>query len=467
MLQAVQNLFTCSVLSTDETKPKEEREVPQWSKGNFQYNWIGIYIIGVPLLFVLLGLCLRVPLSFSLLQWLAFFGVVTGMVGVTTGYHRLFSHGAFTGGQAMQWACAFIGAGAFQGSIKWWARNHRVHHKYTDTSKDPYDARRGFIFTHFGWFVMRMDYDLLGDADVSDLKDSLVVEFQRKYFAAIATMTGILIPLMVAGATTGEWAGAFFWVVWLKIFLVHQFSFFINSLAHTDLFGATRPYADDKTPHDSVVFAIINLGEGYHNYHHQFPNDYRNGHLWHHIDMTKWYIFMCSFLGFCDNLQRAPRTVVNRAAAAQAVCTHGRKFQEAVEKVKQLEVPADKEYTWDDVRAEVEQGRKLLVMDGYVLDLERPIPVDPAWAQTDKKISWLNTHPGGRALLLAYVGKDATAAFNGGVYGHTTGAHNYLPELRVGRMKERPASSASGEEGSAAVCKGQCVTLPRRCDALL
>ncbi|KAG5509707.1 hypothetical protein GH5_05569 [Leishmania sp. Ghana 2012 LV757] len=446
MLQAVQNLFTCSVLPTNVTKPKEEREVPQWTKGNFQYNWIGIYIIGVPPLFVLLGLSLRVPLSLPLLQWLVFFSVVTGMVGVTTGYHRLFSHGAFTGGQAMQWMCAFIGAGAFQGSIKWWARNHRVHHKYTDTPKDPYDARRGFFFSHFGWFIMRMDYDLLGNADVSDLKDSLLVEFQRKYFAVIATITGILIPLMVAGATTGEWAGAFFWVVWLKIFIVHQFSFFINSLAHTDLFGATRPYSDDMTPHDSIIFAIVNLGEGYHNFHHQFPKDYRNGHKWHHIDVTKWYIFICSFLGFCDNLQRVPRAVIDRAAATQAVRTRERELAEAAEEVRRLEVPADVEYTWDDVRAEVNQGRKLIVMDSYVLDLERPIPVNPAWALIDYNIKWMDAHPGGQALLLAYVGKDATAAFNGGVYEHTTGAHNYLPELRVGRMKDCPGSAASGTE---------------------
>ncbi|AIN96631.1 stearic acid desaturase, putative [Leishmania panamensis] len=449
MLAAVQSLFTCSVLPADVAKPKEEREVPQWTKGNFQYNWIGIYIIGVPTLFVLLGLYLHIPLSPSLLQWLIFFGVVTGMVGVTSGYHRLFSHGAFTGGQAMQWTCAFVGAGAFQGSIKWWARNHRVHHKYTDTCKDPYNAHRGFFFTHFGWFVMRMDYELLGDADVSDLKDNLVVEFQRKYFAVIATITGILIPLVVAGATTGEWLGAFFWVVWLKIFLVHQFSFLINSLAHTRFFGATRPYSDDLTPHDSTLLAIINLGEGYHNFHHQFPNDYRNGHLWHHIDVTKWYIFLCSFLGFCDNLQRAPRAVIDRAAAMQAVRTHERGLVEAANEVRRLEVPATVEYTWDDVRAEVRQGRKLIVMDGYVLDIEQPIPVDPAWAQTDK-INWMNTHPGGRALLLAYVGKDATAAFNGGVYGHTMGARNYLPELRVGCIKEPPVPAASGKKVSGA-----------------
>ncbi|KAK7197511.1 stearic acid desaturase [Novymonas esmeraldas] len=449
MIQAVRNLFTCSVLPSDDAVPKEQRELPQWTKGNFKYNWIGIYIIGVPMVFVLLGLYLRVPLSFALLQWFVFFSVATGMVGVTTGYHRLFSHTSFTAGQSMQWMCAYMGAGAFQGSIKWWARNHRIHHKFTDTSKDPYDARRGFFFTHFGWFVMRMDYDLLGDADVSDLKDNLVVDFQRKYFGVIAAMTGVLIPLMVAGATTGDWVGAFFWVVWLKIFLVHQFSFFINSLAHTDWFGSTQPYADETTPHDSIVCALVTFGEGYHNFHHQFPGDYRNGYRWDHFDMTKWYIALLHFTGFCDGLLRVPRDVIDRATATQSVRTHTRGLVEAAVEVRRLDVPVTAVYTWDDVRAEVKRGRKLLVMDGYVLDLERPIPVDPAWAQTDYKIDWLSSHPGGRALLLAYVGRDATTAFNGGVYAHTRGAHNYLPQLRVGRMEGHPAAAtaATAESG--------------------
>ncbi|KAK7197510.1 stearic acid desaturase [Novymonas esmeraldas] len=434
-MKAVRNLFTCSVLPSDNTVPKEQREVPQWTKGNFQYNWIGILTIGVPALFVLLGILLRVPFSLEIFRWMLFFQLSTGMIGVNVGYHRLFSHGAFTAGQTMQWVCAYFGAASFQGSIKWWARNHRVHHEFTDTSKDPYNATRGFIFAHFGWFVMRMDYDLLGDADVSDLKDNLVVDFQRKYLGVIAAMTGVLIPLMVAGATTGDWVGAFFWVVWLKIFLVQQISFLINSLAHTDWFGSTQPYADDMTPHDSIIFAIINLGEGYHNYHHQFPNDYRNGHLWHHIDVSKWFIFTSYFLGFCDSLQRVPRTVVKRAAATQGVRTQQRLLVSAFEGVKRLGTLADAVFTWDDVQAEVKRGRKLMVIDGYVLDLERPIPVDAAQQKSTASVVWLNSHPGGRALLLAYVGRDATTAFHGGVHGHTTGSHSYLEELRVGYLQ--------------------------------
>ncbi|KPA77217.1 stearic acid desaturase [Leptomonas pyrrhocoris] len=454
-MQYINNLFTCSVLPTVEDNDTnaaaapEEREVPQFTKGNFQYNWIGIYIITVPFLFVLLGIYLCVPFSIPIFVWCIFFAVATGMVGVTTGYHRLFSHNAFTAGQAMQWVCAFIGAGAFQGSIKWWARNHRIHHKFTDTYKDPYDARRGFWFSHCGWFIMRMDYQLLGDADVSDLKDNLVIDFQRRYFAVIAAITGIILPLMMAGATTGEWRAAFFWVVWLKIFLVHQFSFFINSLAHMNVFGATQPYADTTTPRDSLICALVTFGEGYHNFHHQFPNDYRNGYKLWQFDMTKYYIAVLKFFGFCDQLHRVPNEVIERTAATQGIKTHEKLLQENIEEAQRLEVPAIQTFTMDDVKKEVEGGRKLIIIDGYVLDLGIPIPVDTGARELGEHLNWMDSHPGGRALLAAYIGKDATAAFNGGVYAHTVGARNYLPEMRVGRLKERRAPSRISPSGLA------------------
>lgn len=451
-MQYIRSLFTCSVLPS-ETKEEgtadtaEQRDAPQFSKGNFQYNWIGIYVITVPLVFVLLGIYLRVPCPFPVLCWLGFIGIATGLVGVTTGYHRLFSHNTYTAGQGMQWVCAFIGAGAFQGSIKWWARNHRIHHKYTDTDKDPYNALRGFWFSHCGWFMMRMDYDVLGDADVTDLKSSVVVEFQRKYFGVIATMTGIVLPLIMTGGTTGEWKAAFFWAVWLKIFLVHQLSFFINSLAHMDLFSATQPYSDATTPRDSFVCALVTFGEGYHNFHHQFPNDYRNGYLASHFDMTKYYISIMHFFGFCDKLQRVPYEVIERAAAAQSIKDHEKKLKESVEEAKRLDVATVQVFTMEDVKREVQAGRPLIIIDGYVLDLGIPIPIDPAARELGEHLNWLDNHPGGRALLKAYIGKDATAVFNGGVYKHTIGAHNYLPEMRVGRLKGASVPSRISPSG--------------------
>ncbi|KPI84613.1 putative stearic acid desaturase [Leptomonas seymouri] len=112
-------------------------------------------------------------------------------------------------------------------------------------------------------------------------------------------------------------------------------------------------------------------------------------------------------------------------------------LKESMDLAKRLDVPATKQYTMDDVKKEVQEGRKLIIIDGYVLDLGIPIAVDSAARELGENLHWLDSHPGGRALLMAYLGKDATAAFNGEVYGHTVGAHNYLPELRVGRLKEQ------------------------------
>ncbi|KAK7197507.1 stearic acid desaturase [Novymonas esmeraldas] len=418
--------------------PKEQREVPQWTKGNFEYNFIGIAVITVPLIFTILGFALRIPAPLPVLQWGLLFYMILGIGGSAAGYHRLFSHGTYVPGEAMVWACSYFGAATFQGSIKWWARNHRVHHRYTDTSKDPYDATRGFVFAHLGWFVMRMDYELLGDADVSDLKDNLVVDFQRKYYGFIAATIGIVIPMMLSAFTTGEWVSSFVWGMMFRIHVTHQSIFFVNSLAHTNWFGAKQEYADDTTPNDSFIFAITTWGEGYHNYHHQFPNDYRSGHLWYHLDFTKWYIRAAEFLGFCDSLQRVPRIVAERAAAVQSAKVHMRELVKDQEKMRRLDTFTEAEYTWDDVQAEVKKGRKLMVIHGNVLDVERTVHLEAAWDHPSRTVNWLDAHPGGRAWLLAYVGKDATVAFHGGVHGHTTGELNYFPELRVGRLKGRP-----------------------------
>ncbi|KAK7197506.1 stearic acid desaturase [Novymonas esmeraldas] len=439
--QLYKRIFSFSAEAANKL-PKEQREVPQWTKGNFEYNWIGIAVITVPLIFSVLGFALRIPAPLPVLQWGLLFYVLFGMGGNTAGYHRLFSHGTYTAGQAMKWSCAYFGAGSFQGSIKWWARNHRIHHRYTDTSKDPYDARRGFIFTHFGWFVMRMDYELLGRADVSDLDGDLVVDFQRKYYGFIAGAISVVIPMMLSAFTTGEWVASFFWATMFRIHMMHHSTFFINSLAHTNWFGATQPYADDMTPHDSFIFTVAAFGEGYHNFHHQFPNDYRNGHLWHHFDITKWYIAALSFLGFCDNLQRVPRRVIERGMATQRVKAHTRQLAEEREALQRLDLPVHAVYTWEDVRAEVKRGRKLVVIDGYVLDLEQPIALESAWDHPPAALSWLDAHPGDRALLLAHVGRDATAAFTDDLRKSSAGSRYVFPELRVGVLKDVRVVSA-------------------------
>lgn len=429
-------LITCKVLEISDGQGGVKRELPQWTKGNFQYNWIGMLIIGVPPLMVLAGILLGVPLTDSTLTTLGIWAGLTGIIGVTAGYHRLYSHKGYTAGPFMLKLTAFMGAGSFQGSIKWWARLHRVHHKHVDTDLDPYDARRGFAFTHFGWFCMRMDYSLLGTADCSDLDACPVVNFQRKYFAILALTSGILLPWFSCGLLSGDWVGGFFYGAFLKTFIVHQLSFCINSVAHTDWFWAKQNYADDVTPHDSFIFALTNLGEGYHNYHHQFPNDYRNGYLWWHTDPTKWYIYLCSKIGFCWDLYRTPVNVIERTATENRIRQVKADLAALEEELVGRTPVVTDEWTMAEVQRLVKsEGRKLLVLDGFVLDLARPIKIEASLTHGTGEIHWYQQHPGGSAIIDAYAGKDVTAAMRGGVYKHTHGALALSQELRVATLK--------------------------------
>jgi stearoyl-CoA desaturase (delta-9 desaturase) len=85
---------------------------------------------------------------------------------ITAGYHRLFAHRAYKAHWFVEWFFCIFGAGAFQGSVKWWARGHRIHHRYVDTDKDPYNAKRGFWYSHMGWMIMKQDPKSLGRAEI-------------------------------------------------------------------------------------------------------------------------------------------------------------------------------------------------------------------------------------------------------------------------------------------------------------
>lgn len=428
------SLMSCKVL--DESVPKEKREIPMWTKGNFQYNWIGILIIGVPPVMTLLGLLLGVPFHLHSFYVALFFSAAGGLA-VTAGYHRLYSHRTYTAGPFMMKLTAFMGAGAFQGSIKWWGRLHRIHHNYVDTDKDPYDARRGFFFSHFGWFCMRMDYELLGTVDTTDLDNHPVVKFQRDYFGYLAALSGIILPWFTNGLLFNDWAGGFFYAAFFKVFLLHQMTFCINSLCHTSLFNAQQNFSTETTPHDSVVFAFVTGGEGYHNFHHAFAQDYRNGHKWYHLDPTKWYIWICYSMGFCWDLKRTPRHVIDRAFNE----TREKKLRaeaDAIAKKLQATKPTVTEVmTVEDVERLVKQGRRLLMFEDYVLDLDKPLKLEATFSHAENVINWYDFHPGGRAFLDAYIGRDATQAMKGGVYNHTHGARCTIPELYVAHLKRK------------------------------
>jgi stearoyl-CoA desaturase (Delta-9 desaturase) len=233
--------------------------------------------------------------------------LATGL-SITAGYHRHFAHVSY---QAHPWVKIFyliFGACSFQNSALNWAADHRLHHRFTDTDNDPYNAGRGFWFSHIGWIF----YQTPKDRDftiVGDLQRDRWVRFQHKHNLAIGLVVSLAICL-TAGALTHRMIAMFLWVGVIRIVFVHHATFFINSLAH--MWGR-QPYSRADSSKDSWWLALLTHGEGYHNFHHRFPSDYRNGLMWYQWDPTKWAIAGLNLVGLTGRLHRIPPQLILRA----------------------------------------------------------------------------------------------------------------------------------------------------------
>jgi stearoyl-CoA desaturase (delta-9 desaturase) len=239
----------------------------------------------------------------------ALFAVING-IGIGSGYHRLWSHRTYEAHPILKWFLAFAGGMSLQNSIIVWSARHRVHHRYVDDNdKDPYSIGRGFWFAHIGWMLKDYPSGEVDYSTVPDLFNDPVAAFQHRWYWTLVLLTNVALPLFL-GWLTGDMLGMFLLVGIARLVLSHHVTFFINSLAH--MWG-TQPYTDENSARDNHLLALITYGEGYHNYHHLFQNDYRNGIRWWHLDINKWFISTCAYLGLAKNRKRAPAFKVLRA----------------------------------------------------------------------------------------------------------------------------------------------------------
>lgn len=240
--------------------------------------------------------------DFSAVDWVMFavLYVVTGL-GITVGYHRLIAHRSF---ECPDWvkACFLVAGGwALQNSALKWCGDHIRHHAVCDREDDPYNAMRGFWYSHCGWLFEKSDPNANAKYDGKLRKDPLIM-WQHRYYVPVV-LSGLALPFVV-GLINGGWLGG--WSCFLlagvcRIFFVLNSTFCINSICH--LWGA-QPYGTKDSSRDSWWVSLITFGEGYHNYHHMYQRDYRNGPLWYNFDPSKWLIFSLSKIGLAYNLQR-------------------------------------------------------------------------------------------------------------------------------------------------------------------
>ncbi|WP_434354034.1 fatty acid desaturase [Psychrobacter sp. HD31] len=239
----------------------------------------------------------------------AFLMAWTGM-GITAGYHRLFAHKAYKAHPIIQNFLLIGGTLAVESSVFDWCSGHRRHHRFVDDEyKDPYSARRGFWFSHIGWMLRNYPSGQHDFKNIPDLTKQKLLRHQHKHYGAWIIVTNTVI-LLSFGWLVGDILGVFVLAGLLRLVLTHHFTFFINSLCH--MFG-TRPYTDTNTARDNFILAIFTWGEGYHNYHHFFQYDYRNGVKWWQYDPTKWLILVCSKLGLAKNLRKVDEATIRHA----------------------------------------------------------------------------------------------------------------------------------------------------------
>jgi stearoyl-CoA desaturase (Delta-9 desaturase) len=230
-------------------------------------------------------------------------------LGITAGYHRLFAHRAYKANAGLRLWLLLFGAAAVQNSALRWVNDHRVHHSRVDRPEDPYNIKRGFWWAHIGWVLF---YDPTQELKrVRDLQADGLVLWQHRFYVPVAIAVGGLLPGAIAW-TWGDALGGVLVAGFLRLVLQYHFTFATNSVAHT--FGR-RTYDASTSARDSHLTALYTFGEGYHNFHHRFENDYRNGVLPWHWDPTKWFIFSLSKLGAATDLKRTPPEKIARALA--------------------------------------------------------------------------------------------------------------------------------------------------------
>jgi stearoyl-CoA desaturase (delta-9 desaturase) len=306
-------------------------------------RWVTLTVLGIP---VLASLTL-VPWyglthGYDLYEWAWFLALLTFCeLSITAGYHRLWSHSAYKAHPALRFIFALGGACALQNDCLTWASDHRRHHLHVDDNeKDPYSANKGFWYAHFEWMIR--DYEATRE-DLTNAKDLLkdpILVWQRKHYLVLMLLMNIGLPVLL-GWLHGDIWGSLMLAGFLRLFLSQHFTYLINSAAH---FWGNKTYDPKQTARDNWFIALFTFGEGYHNYHHTFAWDYRNGIKWYHYDPTKWLIKTCSWLKLASNLRTCSRYRIELTRIAAQYTTTVSRLEQHLVQEPSLKARLESEY---------------------------------------------------------------------------------------------------------------------------
>ncbi|XP_022711835.1 stearoyl-CoA desaturase 5-like isoform X2 [Varroa jacobsoni] len=249
--------------------------------------------------------------------------VLSGL-GITAGCHRLWSHKSYRARFPLRVFLATMQTMALQNSIFEWSRDHRVHHKFSETDADPHNATRGFFFAHVGWLLCKKHPDVItkgSKVKMDDLLEDPIVRFQKKYYPSLAIFMCFILPTSIPIVLFGETLmNAFFVCAMWRYCWCLNMTWLVNSAAH--MWGQ-RPYDIHINPVENWAVSLGANGEGWHNYHHTFPYDYKAAEVPYTLNITTLFIDAMKFIGQAyDCRVVAPETIRARIMRTGAGSSH-------------------------------------------------------------------------------------------------------------------------------------------------
>jgi stearoyl-CoA desaturase (delta-9 desaturase) len=247
------------------------------------------------------------------------------ILGVTIGFHRMFTHRALEAGPALRGLLAIAGSMSAQGPVLEWCAVHRAHHKFSDRQGDPHSPHlmgegfaavaKGMFYAHVGWlFAKELD---AAPVNVSDLLADPVLRFIDRFFW-LWMLAGWVIPGAIAGLILHSWMGALGGVIWgglVRTFLLHHVTWSINSVCHV---WGSQPFDAPDESRNNPIFGLLAFGEGWHNNHHAFPTSARHGLRWWQLDTTWIAIWLLEKLKLVRNVRVPAESAIQTRLAASA-----------------------------------------------------------------------------------------------------------------------------------------------------
>ncbi|XP_058802403.1 acyl-CoA Delta(11) desaturase-like [Phymastichus coffea] len=307
------------------SQPIEEKEE---KKPSFIFRkdikWANVVMITILHILGIYGFVVYFPYvqNLRLFLWTFMLGMMAAF-GVTGGVHRYWTHKAYKAKTPLKIILAICYLTAGQNSIVQWVKDHRVHHKYSETDADPHNSNRGFFFAHVGWLMLKKHPDVIRKGrqlDVSDIYNEPVAAFFERHFMLYKVLVCFVIPILVPVFCWNE-----DWVITIlfqlsRYMYVLNATWCVNSFAH---FFGNKPYDRHISPVESNFVAYVSLGEGWHNYHHVFPSDYRAAEIGGgRFNLTTKLIDFFARIGWAYDLKEPSDSLVKMTIANRGDGSH-------------------------------------------------------------------------------------------------------------------------------------------------